>query len=92
MEQVLQGSSLPRRFLQRLDIRGRIKRLPLPLQAFVNFNLAQLLALSIMLPDFIPLVDEVACGWLFYMGITATAQSVRERYGDRIQAWRARRI
>jgi hypothetical protein len=92
MEQVLQNFSLPQRFLQQLDIRGRIKRLPLPMQAFVNFNLAQLLALSIALPDFIPLVDEVAAGWLFYMGITATAQSVRERYGDRFQAWRQRRL
>jgi hypothetical protein len=92
MEQVLDRGSLPQRFIQRLDVRGRIKRLPLPMQAFVNFNLAQLLALSIALPDFIPLVDEVAAGWLFYMGITATAQSVRERYGDRFQAWRRRRV
>lgn len=91
MEQVLQRFSLPQNFIQRLDVRGRIKRLPLPLQAFVNFNLAQLLALSIALPDFIPLVDEVAAGWLFYMGITASAQSIRERYGERYQAWRLER-
>ncbi len=92
MEQVLQHFSVPQRFIERMDVRARIKRLPLPVQAFVNFNLAQLLALSIAIPDFIPLVDEVAAGWLFYMGITATAQSVRERYGDRFQAWRQRRF
>ncbi len=91
MEQVLQRFSLTR-LVERMDVRGRIKRLPLPIQAFVNFNLAQLLALSIAIPDVIPLVDEVACGWLFYQGITATAQSVRERYGDRFEAWRRRRI
>jgi hypothetical protein len=92
MEQVLESVSLPQRFIRRLDIRGRIKALPLPLQIFVNFFLSQLLALSIAIPDFIPLVDEVAAGWLFFMGITATAQSVRERYGDRISAWRQQRI
>jgi len=91
MEQVLQQFSLSR-FVKRVDVRGRIKKLPLPMQAFVNFNLGQLLALSIALPDFVPLVDEVAAGWLFYMGITASAQSVRERYGDRFQAWRRRRL
>lgn len=92
MEQVLDRVSLPQRFIQRLDVRGRIKALPLPIQIFVNFFLSQLLALSIAIPDFIPLVDEVAAGWLFYMGITATAQSVRERYGDRFEAWRQRRL
>jgi len=89
MEQVLQQFSLSR-FVKRIDVRGRIKKLPLPMQAFVNLNLGQLLALSIAIPDFVPLVDEVAVGWLFYMGITASAQTIRERYGDRFQAWRRR--
>jgi hypothetical protein len=80
MDQVLDRISLPQRFIQRLDVRGRIKRLPLPFQLLVTFFFSQLLALSIGLPDLLPLLDEVAAGWLFYMSVTATAQTVRENW------------
>ncbi len=91
MEHVLEQASAPQRFLARFNLKERIKKLPLPVQAFVNFSFAQLLALSIAIPDIIPLLDEAVAGWLFYMGITATASSIRERYGPRIKAWRSRR-
>jgi hypothetical protein len=92
MEHALPSLSLPERFLKRLDLRNRIMRLPLPVQLFINFLLAQALAFTIAVPDLIPLVDEVVTGWLFYVGVTATAASIRERYGDRIDAWRQRRV
>ena len=90
MEHVIESVSPAKRFLDRLDIRGRIKRLPLPIQVLVNYSFLQLLALSIAIPDIVPLLDEALAGWLCYMGITATAASVRERYGDRFRAWRMR--
>lgn len=91
MEHVIDPTAAPRGFLARFNLKERIKRLPLPVQAFINFSFMQLLALSIAIPDVIPLLDEALAAWLFYQGITATAASVRERYGDRFRAWRSKR-
>jgi hypothetical protein len=79
-----------RAWLGRLDLRRRLMGLPLPLQILLTFSFSQLFALTIAIPDLIPLVDEAIAGWLFYVGIMATAGTVRTRYGPRIAAWRRR--
>ncbi len=73
--------------LGRIDIRGRLARLPLPVQAIITLFLAQLLALDIALPDILPLVDEVILGWLLYLAGSTSVATIRERYGERIKGW-----
>jgi len=79
------GSEAPRGWLARLDVKRRLMRLPLPVQVFLTFSFSQLLALTLAIPDLLPLVDEMVAGWLFYVGVSATAATVRERYGERLR-------
>ncbi len=95
MENVIAESNAPdstaRRFLSKIDLRGWLGRMPLPIQALVTFFFVQLFIVNLAVPDLIPLIDEVVCGWLLYMGISASAATVRERYGHKLSSFGKRR-
>ncbi|MFH1468940.1 MAG: hypothetical protein ABIO70_31430 [Pseudomonadota bacterium] len=79
-----------RAWLGKLDVKRRLMRLPLPAQILLTFTFSQILALTIAIPDLLPLVDEAIAGWLFYVGLTATSATIRTRFGPRLAAWRQR--
>ena len=64
-----------------MDLKERIKNLPLPMQVFVNLGFAGLLLLDVVILDPLPLLDELLIGWLLFTGVSGTASSIRERRG-----------
>jgi hypothetical protein len=79
MERAIEPSSLPQRILQRMDLGSWLHQLPLTAQVLVTIGLGLLLVLCLTVPDFIPLIDEVVAGWLFFLGLASTARSLKDR-------------
>jgi len=62
-----------------LDLKTKIKNLPMPLQVVVNGLLVTLLFVDMVFFDGLPLIDELLLGWLLYNGVSATFSAVKER-------------
>ncbi|MBN1336488.1 MAG: hypothetical protein JXB39_11055 [Deltaproteobacteria bacterium] len=65
--------------LQRLDLRGRIRRLQPSTQVLLTVGVVALLLLDLAVPDVVPFVDEGLLVWLVWMVASTTLESVRER-------------
>ena len=60
-------------------VKNGMKKLPLPMQLFMNLAFACLLLIDIVIIDGIPLVDELLLGWLLYAGVSSSADTIRGR-------------
>jgi len=60
-------------------IKDGMKKMPLPMQLFMNLVFAGLLVVDLLIVDGIPLVDELLLGWLLYAGTSASVDTVRRR-------------
>jgi hypothetical protein len=60
-------------------IKDGMKKMPLPVQLFMNLAFAGLLAIDLVIVDGIPLIDELLLGWLLYAGMSASADTIRGR-------------
>jgi hypothetical protein len=60
-------------------IKDGMKKMPLPVQLFMNLAFAGLLAIDLVIVDGIPLIDELLLGWLLYAGMSASVDTIRGR-------------
>ncbi len=60
-------------------LKDTIKTLPLPVQLLINAAFALLLLVDVVVPDMLPLFDELLLVWLLFVSSTATATAFKER-------------
>ena len=71
-------------FMKRL--KDGMKKLPLPMQLFMNLAFAGLLLIDLVIVDGIPLIDELLLGWLLYAGTSASVDTIRGRRRQELEA------
>lgn len=75
-------------FWEELNLKEKIRNLPFPLQLILSGALVVLLLIDLVIPDIVPLIDELVLMFLLYTTTSASMGTLQDRKRDKLGAER----
>ncbi len=73
-------------FWEGLNLKEKIRNLPFPLQLILSGALVVLLLIDLVIPDIVPLIDELVLMFLLYTTTSASFGSLKDRKRDKLES------